>query len=115
MDTSNWLGDTRRIMVGGKPYNSFFMYLFIYSCIYLNIYSFSFILTNDGNVYVCDKNKSGILGLGDSRMKIKPTCSSCFGNIKIINIDFHENTAKVMKVKFSVGVMCKTYSDMSNY
>lgn len=60
---------------------------------HFNIFSFSFILTNDGKVYVCGKNKSGILGLGDSRMKIKPTFSSYFGSIKIINIDFHENTA----------------------
>lgn len=26
-------------------------------------------------------------------MKIKPTFSSCFGNIKIVNIDIHEHTA----------------------
>jgi alpha-tubulin suppressor-like RCC1 family protein len=52
-------------------------------------------LTNDGRLFGCGKNKHGVLGVGDSRMRYKLTpITNTFGNnVKIVSADFHDNTA----------------------
>lgn len=52
---------------------------------------FSFILTNDGILFACGKNKFGILGVSDHRAKYKPTKIAI--PIKVVKVDFHDNTA----------------------